>query len=78
MHGRHYSFLDLKVHNPKIEYSLSKIRANKCESKKKIAEEQNPPKQLTECLLSTLMIHLQVPVCPLLWGHLRLSILSSK
>jgi len=36
-------------YNPKVERSLSKIRAKKCEYKKKIAEEQTlPPKQLKE------------------------------
>jgi len=48
MHGRRSLFLDLIEYNPKIERSLSRIRAKKRESKKKMAEEQNPPKQLKE------------------------------
>jgi len=46
MHGRHSLFLDVIEYNSEIERSLSRIRAKKCESKKKMAEEQNPPKQL--------------------------------
>jgi len=48
MHGRCSLFLDLIEYNPEIERSLSRIRTKKRESKKKMAEEQNPPKQLKE------------------------------
>ena len=72
-------FLDLDEYGPEIEHTLSKIRANERDSKKKMTEEQTPPpKQLKEYSLQLLMIHLRVPVCPLLQGHLRLNIPQSK
>jgi len=46
MHDRRSLFLDLIEYNPEIEHSLSRIRAKKRESKKKMVEEQIPPKQL--------------------------------
>jgi len=48
MHGRRSLFLDLEKYNPKIERCLSRIRVKKRESKKKMVEEQAPPKQLKE------------------------------
>jgi len=48
VHGRRSLFLNLKEYNPRIKYSLSRIRAKKYEPKKKIAEKQIPPKQLKE------------------------------
>jgi len=43
MRGRLSLSLDLKEYNPEIECSLNWIRAKKCEHKKKIAKEHNPP-----------------------------------
>ena len=41
--------LDLEEYDPEIERTHSKIRAKKCDSKKKMTEEQSPqPKQLKE------------------------------
>ena len=48
MHGKHSLFLDLIEYNSELERSLSRIRAKKRESKKKMAEEQISPKQLKE------------------------------
>jgi len=52
MHGRRSLFLDLVEYNPEIKRSLSRIRTKKCESKEKMAEEQNPSKQLKEYFTS--------------------------
>ena len=44
-------FLDLEEYDPEIECTLSKIKAKKRDSKKKMVEEQTPPpKQLKEYL----------------------------
>jgi len=48
MHGRHSLFLDLAEYISEIECSLSRTRAKKRESKKEMAEEQIPPKQLKD------------------------------
>ena len=49
MHHRCSLLLELEEYNPKIERFLSKIRAKKRKSKKKVVQEQTlSPKQLKE------------------------------
>jgi len=43
MLDRRSLFLDLKEYGPEIEHTLSKIRAKKHDSKKKMAEKQTSP-----------------------------------
>ena len=78
MHGRRSLFLDFGEYNPKIEYSLSKIRVKKHESKEKIAQEQTHLSNLKSISLPLITTQLQVLICSLLWGHLRLNIILSK
>ena len=53
MHGRRSLSLDLVEYNSKLERSLGRIRAKKRDSKKKMAQEQSPPKQLKEYFTPT-------------------------
>jgi len=53
MRCRQSLVLNLEEYNPEIEYSLSRIRDRKCESKKMMAKEQTPPKQLEESFTPT-------------------------
>ena len=79
MHGRHSLFLELEQINPEVEHFLSKIRAEKRESKKKIAG--NKPhhlSNLSSISLLPFMTYLQEPIYPLLLGHLRLNNPLSK
>ena len=74
MHGRHSMFLDLVEYNPEIERSLSRIRAKKRESKKKMVEEQNSTKQLKEYFTPATYDSPTRTLCPPLRGNLNLSI----